>query len=241
MQIKNRVKELRHVPAKELQLSGNNWRVHNDEQRQVMTELINTVGFASAIIARETDDGKLEVIDGHLRQEIAEDEEVPVLVLDLNEEEAKYLLATFDPVSDLASGDIDKFQILLNNIEVDTSSIEEFIDNTTVNMMLGTEKLKLKSGKKKKGNKELKCELLVDGIVIPLTSQEHESLLDTLDFFQEKFGSLTGFWQAVANVVDITKVDCPEVRKIVDKVSNQYILEKLNMDDVDYDYEDMFN
>ncbi len=40
-------------------------------------------------------------IDGEMRSEIAADAEVPVLVLDVTEEEADYLLATLDPVTSI--------------------------------------------------------------------------------------------------------------------------------------------
>jgi hypothetical protein len=39
-------------------------------------------------LARELPDGRLQLIDGHLRAATMPDEEVPVIILDLNEEEA---------------------------------------------------------------------------------------------------------------------------------------------------------
>jgi hypothetical protein len=69
-----------------------------------MSAILDQIGMASAVIARETDGG-LEIIDGHLRADIAGDEEVPVLIVDLDETEARRLLAVFDPVGDMAMKD----------------------------------------------------------------------------------------------------------------------------------------
>ncbi len=55
-------------------------------------------------LARETDAG-LVLIDGHLRAEIADDQELPVLVLDVSAEEADKILATFDPLTGMAEED----------------------------------------------------------------------------------------------------------------------------------------
>ena len=77
MAIQNRIKELRTVPAKELQENPRNWRAHPSSQRAAMRGILDEIGYAGALIARETDDG-LELIDGHLRKEVTPDQEVPV-------------------------------------------------------------------------------------------------------------------------------------------------------------------
>jgi DNA modification methylase len=75
------------------------------------------VGFADAILARELDDGSLEVIDGHLRRSIDEDMIVPVLVLDVDGDEADQLLASLDPLAALAQTDTSALTDLLASIE----------------------------------------------------------------------------------------------------------------------------
>jgi hypothetical protein len=61
------------------------------------------VGYVDALLARDTPDG-LMIIDGHLRAETTPDMEVPVLILDVTEEEADKILATFDPPPASANG-----------------------------------------------------------------------------------------------------------------------------------------
>jgi len=63
------------------------------------------VGMVDAVIARETEDGGLALVDGHLRADIAGDDTVPVIVVDLNAEEAEFVLATHDSVGSMAEVD----------------------------------------------------------------------------------------------------------------------------------------
>src|SRR2546426_5451099 len=100
--VRDRVLDFRRVRASELVPSPLNWREHPPAQREALRGILEEIGFAGAILARKTPAGLLEVIDGHLRVEELGDQEVPVLVLDVNEEEAKTLLATLDPLAAMA-------------------------------------------------------------------------------------------------------------------------------------------
>ena len=62
--------------------------------------------MADALIAYESErHGGLTLIDGHLRHEEADDVAWPVLVLDVNDEEADQLLLTLDPLAAMAETD----------------------------------------------------------------------------------------------------------------------------------------
>lgn len=117
--IKNRIKELRYVKAKELLPNSKNWRKHPDRQRKALQSVLEDIGYADALVARETPEGKLILIDGHLRAETTPGQEVPVLVLDVTEKEADKILATLDPLSGMAETDEMLLQSLLNDIESD--------------------------------------------------------------------------------------------------------------------------
>lgn len=120
MKIRDRVKKLVRVKASKLRPSPWNWRIHPDRQREVMQGILGEIGIAGAVLARELGDGTYALIDGHLRREELGEHKVPVLVVDLDEEEAKKLLACYDPVSQLAEKDAKMLGKLLK--EVDTSS-----------------------------------------------------------------------------------------------------------------------
>jgi DNA modification methylase len=103
--LRNRVKELRMVKAGDLVPHEGNWRRHPPIQVRAMRSLLKEIGIAGAILARRLPDGKLEVIDGHLRRDLDKQAEWPVLVTDLTAEEARLALLTHDPIAALAEAD----------------------------------------------------------------------------------------------------------------------------------------
>lgn len=118
MQIRDRVKELRRVRASELAPNPRNWRTHPDAQRDALRGVLAEIGYAGALLARELDDGRLELVDGHLRAEMTPDSLVPVLVLDVSEEEALKVLLTHDPLSAMAEVDAERLGELLDTCEI---------------------------------------------------------------------------------------------------------------------------
>ncbi|MSR31557.1 MAG: hypothetical protein EXR99_08640 [Gemmataceae bacterium] len=100
-----RIKEHRRVRACELEPHPQNPRIHPELQSRALADLLAEVGFARSLLAYETTQGKLRLIDGHLRRGLLADAEVVVEVLDVNEEEARALLLSIDPLSALAVND----------------------------------------------------------------------------------------------------------------------------------------
>ena len=68
MQIRDRIKELRRVPARELRPNPKNWRTHPPAQQDALRGVLAEIGYAGALLVRELDNESLELIDGHLRQ-----------------------------------------------------------------------------------------------------------------------------------------------------------------------------
>src|SRR6202040_1597624 len=97
----NRIKGHRRVRAGDLVPHEWNYRLHPDAQKGALQALYQEVGFARSLLAYELPDGRLKLIDGHLRREIDPDMEVEVEVLDVNEQEARELLLSIDPLVDL--------------------------------------------------------------------------------------------------------------------------------------------
>ena len=127
MVIRNRIKELRSVPASELIPNDKNWRRHPSAQSEALRGALSDIGYADALIAYENN-GKLILIDGHLRAETTPDMEVPVLITDLNEEEATKLLMTLDPVSAMAETDQDMLKGLMGDVEFESAAVREMIE-----------------------------------------------------------------------------------------------------------------
>lgn len=128
MQIRDRIRELRRVRGRDLVPSPKNWRTHPKEQADALRGLLADLGFVGAALARELPDGRLQLIDGHLRAETAPDADVPVLVLDVSEAEADKILATFDPVSGLAGADAAKLGELLAGVESGNAAVQSLLD-----------------------------------------------------------------------------------------------------------------
>ena len=129
MKIRDRIVEFRRVPPTELRPNPKNWRTHPKHQRDALKGLLAEVGIADAVLAYDPGDGGgLMLIDGHLRiEELAGMEEVPVLVLDVNEHEADKLLATIDPIGTLAGQDDEKLIELLQGVNSDSAAVQKML------------------------------------------------------------------------------------------------------------------
>lgn len=125
MNLRDRIVGLRRVPARLLATNPRNWRSHPERQRMAMRDLLDDVGFADALLARQASDGSLELIDGHLRADMAGDDVVPVLVLDVTETEANKLLAVLDPLTQMADTDRSKITALLQECGEQAGVLEE--------------------------------------------------------------------------------------------------------------------
>lgn len=125
MKIRDRVKELRRVRAADLKPHPKNWRTHSRYQQDVLRGVLAEVGIAGAVLARELPDGELQLVDGHLRAETAPSTELPVLVLDLNDEETEKVLLTHDPLGALAGVDDARLAGLLDDASTDHQAVTE--------------------------------------------------------------------------------------------------------------------
>lgn len=113
------------------ELHGNpgNWRTHSEMQRTAMREAFDTVGWAGAVLFNERT-GRL--IDGHMRVDAAGDEEqIPTLVGDWSEDEERFILATFDPLGDMAEHDAARLDELLDGMVGGGDAIAYMLDQLT--------------------------------------------------------------------------------------------------------------
>jgi hypothetical protein len=125
MLIRDRIRDLRRVPASDLRPHPMNWRTHSDRQRDILRGILAEVGYADALLARELADGSLELIDGHLRAETTPDQLVPVLVLDVDASEAAKLLATIDPLANMAGTNHELLQQVLAETSTENPELQQ--------------------------------------------------------------------------------------------------------------------
>src|ERR1700693_2334689 len=127
LRIRDRIRELRRGPAKSLLPNPRNWRRHPKAQAEALRGLLQEIGYADALIARELPDGRLQLLDGHLRAATTPDQEVPVLILDVTEDEANKILLTLDPLAAMAESDSRQIQALLETVRTDNEAVEHLI------------------------------------------------------------------------------------------------------------------
>lgn len=125
--VRDRIRELRRVRAADLLPNPRNWRLHPASQRAALEGVLSEIGFADALLARELSDGRLELVDGHLRAETAPDQLVPVLVLDVDEAEANKILLTLDPLSAMAEASREQLDALLGEVETGSAAVESML------------------------------------------------------------------------------------------------------------------
>ena len=131
--IRDRVRELRRVRAGDLRPNPKNWRRHPEAQAAALKGLLSEIGYADALIVRELPDGSYMIIDGHLRAETTPDMMVPVLVVDVTEEEADKLLLALDPLAGMAESDSERLADLIRTVQTDNAAVEELFRRTAGN------------------------------------------------------------------------------------------------------------
>lgn len=120
----NRIKEHILVKKSDIRPNPQNWRLHPQSQLDGLTAIMEDVGFVDELLVVPDPDKKAKylMVDGEARWTLHEaEDEIPVSVLDLDNEEIKKILATIDPISGLAGNDPQKLEGLLKEISDDVS------------------------------------------------------------------------------------------------------------------------
>ncbi len=126
--IRDRIKGFERIKAKDLLPNDHNYRIHPVEQQSALKGILNEIGFAGAILVRPLEDGKYQIIDGHLRAKTAPNMDIPVLVTDLTAEEADKLLLTYDPISAMALADKERIDALLASVRFEDKALGPLLE-----------------------------------------------------------------------------------------------------------------
>lgn len=159
-EIRDRIAGLLRLPKSRLRPNPRNWRLHPEQQRKVLRALLGDVGVVDAVLVRPVEsealqalralrrgddsafhtwakayDGAFMLFDGHMRLEEIPGDEVPALVVDLDEREETEVLATFDPIAAMAKADRE----LLRDLSVDLEGASELIVDLVDDLMGGSD------------------------------------------------------------------------------------------------------
>jgi hypothetical protein len=124
--IRNRITAHVQVRAGDLVPHPLNFRRHPDDQRAALTASYEEIGFARSLLGYRLPDGRIQLIDGHLRRDLSPEMEVTVEVLDVTEEEARKLLLTIDPLAALAKTDAEALAKLAAITAADSQVLNDF-------------------------------------------------------------------------------------------------------------------
>jgi hypothetical protein len=130
--IRVRNKEVRLVKVSDIEDAPWNWRGHGEEQKKAFDALVEELGFYGHPDVYVTAEGKLRLVDGHLRKDrllakYGPAATIEVNVTDFTEAEAKKALLTKDPLAAMAETDYAKLQELLPQVEAEDESIKAML------------------------------------------------------------------------------------------------------------------
>jgi hypothetical protein len=109
-----------------------NWRIHPKEQQDALAGVLAEVGWVQDVIVNQRTG---HVVDGHARIEIAisrGEPMVPVVYVDLDENEEGIVLASLDPLSAMAAKDPEKWADLLNDITIADDALRAMLNGQHV-------------------------------------------------------------------------------------------------------------
>lgn len=112
--------------ASDLLANPLNWRKHPERQRKAVQASLRELGWIGAVV-ENVRTGHL--VDGHERvwQALQNDEEVPVLQVDLSEAEEKLALSIYDPITYMAETDAQVLDALLREVNTGEEALQELL------------------------------------------------------------------------------------------------------------------
>lgn len=134
---KNRIVGQGEAAPEDLLAHPENWRIHPQYQQQAVLDALNTLGVIQNVIVNQRTG---HLIDGHLRVTLAlreNEPEIPVLYVDLDEDEERLALATLDPLASLASRDNEKLASLLAEVEAPDGALTQMLDSLRLDALAG--------------------------------------------------------------------------------------------------------
>lgn len=105
-----------------------NWRTHPKHQADALEGVLDEVGWVQRVIVNQRTG---HIVDGHLRVQVAMrrgEPEVPVLYVDLSEDEERLVLAVLDPIGGLAGTDQALLDQLLQGLSVESDALGALLD-----------------------------------------------------------------------------------------------------------------
>ncbi|HOR79340.1 MAG TPA: hypothetical protein PLG04_11235, partial [Anaerolineaceae bacterium] len=156
--IKNRIVGSGEEQLDQIMFNPRNWRIHPLSQQDALKGVLEEVGWVQQVIVNKRT-GNL--IDGHLRCQLAAREgakTIPVVYVDVSEDEEALVLATLDPIGAMAATDKQKLDELFAGIESENENVRKMMDDIAA-------KERLEYGES--GNVEQARKTLAERFIVP--------------------------------------------------------------------------
>jgi hypothetical protein len=125
---RNRIVNHGEQPADQFLAHESNARRHPAKQRESLRGSLDELGWVAPVIVSSRS-GK--ILDGHARVEeaLSKDEATPVpfVEVDVSEAEERLVLATYDPITGLASYDREALDSLLREVQTGSEALQELM------------------------------------------------------------------------------------------------------------------
>jgi hypothetical protein len=122
--IRNRIVEHVVVRAGDLLPHPLNFRRHPETQRAALEDSLDELGDIRSLLGYRLPDGRIQLIDGHLRRDLDPERRVTVEIVDLTEEEARQALLTMDPLAALAETEAAAVAQLTALVQSDSEALQ---------------------------------------------------------------------------------------------------------------------
>jgi len=116
-------------PASSFQGNPRNWRKHPQAQRDAVAGSLRELGFIAPVIENRRTG---HLIDGHERVwqalQHGDDTPVPVVVVDLPENQEHLALTVFDPITGMAEADREILASLMDDVKTGDAALQAMIE-----------------------------------------------------------------------------------------------------------------
>lgn len=123
-QWRNRIVDYGEVTAEQLEANPLNPKIHDLEQRQAMSAILDDVGFVAPIVVNRP---SMRIVDGHMRVGLvaAKGGKIPVAYVELTPDEEREVLLLLDPIGGMATYDPDAVATIMADLPgtVDTDQV----------------------------------------------------------------------------------------------------------------------
>lgn len=177
--LRNRIVGHRRVRAGDLKHHPLNWREHPKGQRQALQAIIQEVGLARSLLCYIADGDKhterppFTLIDGHLRADMHPEEELEIEIVDVNDQEARKLLLSLDPLVGLGKPNHE----MLRNLNAITQTEDKYLKDLWTKV----------AGSQKIVNEEISAKRVLENqYLVLITCDNEDQQLDLLKEFKER-------------------------------------------------------